>query len=344
MSRQFNPYDFQYITDEIDAQVAVQGSISDAGQVADVPRALIPINDDYLVFGCASIVECLVGDPAMGGSFLNLSREDGIFGNLSWCMGGENVLYYLGTMGGIYRSEIPAPAVCISKEPLPNLLGDESLNPSTHRVTMAYDRKRNGILICITKLADATNSNYWFDLTTEGFFPESYPEECGVYSMCVYPANDPDLSELLVGCADGYIRRFDDTKKDDDIGTTDEAINAYVTFGPIDLSGDTYLDGILEDMEIVLAGGAGNTHSDSNNVTYQVYTGRTAEDAVESAEVATSPKMSGTFTAPGRQRGKRQKRGIRAKFAVIKLYNLTAAQTWGMEKLMVSTKVAGRIM
>jgi hypothetical protein len=344
MSRQFNPYDFQYVTAEVDPQVAVVGSVSDAGQVPDIPRALIPVNDDYLVFGCADSVECLVGDPAAGGSFLNISKEDGVFGSMSWCVGDNNTLYYFGTMGGIYKTVVPGPATCISRDALPNLLKDEAMNPSTHRISMAYDRKRKGILTCITKLADGTNSNYWFDFTTEGFFPESYPTQCGPYSLCVYPANSPTLSELLVGCTDGYIRRFDDTDKDDDIGGTDQAINAYVTFGPIELSGDTYIDGILEDMELVLAGGAGSSHGDSNNVTYQVYIGRTAEDAVESAEVATSPKLSGTFTAPGRQRGKRQKKGVRGKFAMIKLYNLTATQTWGMEKLLVSLKAAGRII
>jgi len=344
MSRQFNPYDFQFTTDEVDPQIAVMGSISDAGQVPDLPRALIPINDDYLVFGCADSVECLIGDPAMGGSFLNLSREDGVFGSMSWCVGDKNTLYYFGTLGGIYRTLIPEPAVCISRDPLPNLLGSELVNPSTHRITMAYDRKRKGILICVTTLATGANSDYFFDLTTEGFFPESYPTQCAAYSTCIYPANDPTLSELLIGCTDGYIRRFDDTDEDDDIGTTDQAINSYLMLGPIDLSGNAYLDGLLEDMEIILVGGAGSSHGDSNDVTYQVYTGRTAEDAVESAEVGTSPKMSGTFTAPGRQKGKRQKRGVRGKFAVIKLYNLTATQTWGLEKLLVSTRVAGRIM
>ena len=56
--------------------------------------------------------------------------------------------------------------MCLSAIALPDLIKDRAADPSTHRITMAYDRRDYGIHICITKLSDGTNYNYWYDLKT----------------------------------------------------------------------------------------------------------------------------------------------------------------------------------
>lgn len=340
MPRQANPWDFAYIAN--DAQSPVAGGNSDAGELGDMVLALIPFKDDYLIFGCATTMWFLAGDPAEGGSINELDLTVGIFGANSWCFDGLGNLFFWGT-NGIYVTPIPGTPKCISEINLPKLVKDEDADPSTHRITLGYDRTRTGILICITKLSDGTNSNYFYDLKSGGFFPETYPDECGSYSLFHYAANDNDYRDLLVGCKDGYIRKFDDTAKSDDVGASDEAIDSYVTFGPIPMAQDPKMKGKLTGLDCVTAGGAASgSESDSDDITFDIFIGNSAEEVIEKLSADTTPSIAGTITAPGRRRGSSIKRKVSGVYLGIKLQNDTAAETWGFEQLLIDVKESGR--
>ena len=340
MSRQAVPWDFAYLAN--DARSPVAGGNSDAGEIGDIIRALIPYKDDYLIFGCATSMWFLAGDAMEGGSLNELDLTVGIFGSQSWCFDGEGNLYFWGT-NGIYMTTIPGTPKCISEIRLPNLVDSEAVDPSTHRITMAYARKRKGILICITKLSDGTNSNYWYDLRSGGFFPESYPDECGVYSAFYYAANDNDYRDLLVGCKDGYIRKFDSSAKDDDKGATDQAINSYVKFGPIPMSQDPDKQGKLSGLNLITAGGgASGSQSDSDSVNFKVYAENSAEKVIEKLSANTNPNMAGTFKAPGRRPGARRKQRVKGAYLGIRLDNIASTETWGFEKLTGTVLPSGR--
>ncbi|KKN77438.1 hypothetical protein LCGC14_0359970 [marine sediment metagenome] len=340
MMRQGNPFDALYGIN--DAQSAVAGHDADVGEIGDIVRALIPYKDDYLVFGCVNTMWLLTGDPAEGGSLNELDLTTGIFGAQSWCFDGEENLWFWGT-NGIYKTKIPGKPICMSEIRLPNLIKAEAVNPSTHRISLNYDRRRAGIVIAITTLSDGSNSNYFYDLRTDGFFPESYPEECGVFSMYHYEAVDPDYRKLMVGCQDGYIRIFDEDAADDDIGASDEAIDSYVTFAPMPMSSDPRLTGKLTGLDIVSAGGAtGGSQSDSDDIYFKVFTANVAEQIIEKLNADVNPNISGTIKAPGRQRGSSIKRKVKGIYAGIKIGNNTAAETWAFEQLMLDFKPAGR--
>lgn len=238
----------------------------------------------------------------------------------------------------------------MSQFSLPGIVGDEAADPSTHRITMAYDRSRSGLLISITLLADGTNSNYFYDLRTideggvAGFFPESYPEECGPYSLFYYAANSTTYRDLLVGCKDGYIRKFDDSAKDDDIGGTDETIESNVSFGPIPCGKDSSSKGKLTKLECVSAGGSPDgTQTDSDAASYEVYADNSAEGVIEKLAAGTSPNIAGTLKVPGRQRGGSIRKKVQAAYLGINLFNNTGTQTWGFEQLLINLKDSGRI-
>ena len=341
MSRQANPWDFAYVAN--DAQTPVKGGNSDAGEIGDIVTALIPYKDDYLVFGCSTSVWFLTGDPAEGGSLNELDLTVGIFGANSWCWDGDGNLYFWGT-NGVYKTAIPGRPLCISEIRLPSLINDETANSSTHRITMVYGRKRAGILICITKLSDGTNSNYWLDLRTNGFFPETYPEECSSYSAFYYDASDTTYRDLLIGCKDGYIRKFDSSAKEDDIGGTNEAIDSYVKFGPIPMSSSSFLTGKLTELFAILAGGApGGSQSDSDDLTFKVFVADDAETIIEKLSADTTPNISGVFSAPGRRKGSTVRKGVRGVYMGIKIGNATAAETWALEQLIYQVKDSGRV-
>jgi hypothetical protein len=339
MSRQANPWDWNTSVSISDAQRPITGSLGNAGESGDIIRALIPYKDDYLILGCSTSISIMTGDPAMMGPIDVLDLTTGIFGAKSWCLGppgkegGAARLYFWGT-NGIYVTEIPGHPVCISALSLPDIVKDEAPDPSTYRISMAFGVRKQGILICITKLADGSNSNYWYDLRTEGFFPEQYPDECGAYSLLNYPANSPTYAGLLVGCKDGYIRVFDEAGKNDDKGATDEAIDSYVVFGPIQIAEDNK-EGKIGNLTIITGGGAASgTHTDSNDIAYEIFTADTAEEVMEKLDANTAPRITGTATNSGKGI-KKDTRKVRGTYGAIRLGNNTASETWSFEKLLV---------
>lgn len=331
MARQNNPYDFAYFAN--DPQAPVAGGNADAGELGDVITALIPYKDDYLVFGCANTVWVMRGDPAAGGSLDEVSLTTGIFGPMSHCWDDKDNLYFFGT-AGIYR--IPpgfGPPENLTAGLLPNIVADLDVDPSTHRIVMAYDRRRIGILIAITTLATGSNVNYWFDLKTQGFFPETYPGEAGVYAAVYYEAQDSDYRRLLVGGRDAYIRYFKDSAKDDDAGGSDDAISSYSTFGPIQLSQDADREGKIISLTVI-------TGTDTDGLSYDVHVADSAEETIDQVEAGSTPFLTGTVQVDNRVARIRVKcRGI---YALIKLYNSTTSQTWAIEKVVAQVTEGGR--
>jgi hypothetical protein len=346
MSRQLNPWDWAYVAN--DAQSPVKGGDADAGEIGDIVRAVAPYRDDYCIHGCATSMWFMAGDPAEGGSINKLDLTVGIFGFNSWCFDGEGNFYFWGD-NGLYVTSVPGKPRCISEQRLPKLVDDEAADPSTHRVTIAYDRTRVGILVCITKLSDGTNSNYWYDLQTKGFFPETYGANRGPYSLLFYAANATANRDLLVGCKDGYIRKFNESLKSDNdtadaAGAGTVAIDSYVGYGPLQINSDVRFQGKISGLDLITAGGAtGGSESDSNNIACKVYVAKTAEEIVEKLDAGTTPNLLKTFKAPGRQRGNTIKQKLKGVYAGIELRNSTVAETWGFEQLLVDAKPAGKV-
>jgi len=341
MSRQADHTDLAYIAN--DAQSPVKGGNSDAGELGDIVRAVIPYKDDYLIFGCAGSIWFLAGDPAEGGSLNELCLTAGILGAKAWTWDKKENLYMLGTTGILRVAPGFGPPENITETSYPDFIKDLAFDPALHRVSMEFDRIENGLLISKVTLADGVNTNWWYDLRTNGLFPEAYPEECGPYSLFYYDSNTPSLRGLLVGCKDGYIRTFDKTKKGDDIGGSDEAIDSYVTFGPAALaSGDKEgkITGLAAEM---VGGGSGGSITDSSDAAFSVFTGRSADDVAEKMILNTGPRMTGTFSAPGRPLGGHKKQKVSGVYAAIRVGNSTADQTWAIEKLIINTGGKGKV-
>ena len=327
-----NPWDWNiYRTTADRATVIGAGS---AGQIGDSVQALIPARDGQLIIGCANSVHVMIDNPAYGGQMVDINGV-GIFDSTSWCFDGDGNLYFWGT-GGIYMLAKGAAAiVCLTAGVMPTLIKDTGADPTTHRITMGFDAVRQGIKICVTLLADGTSQNYWLDLQTKGFFPDTHQTDHGVYSMFQYDANDPDYKGLLFGCTDGYIRVHDDTEKDDD----GSAIDSYVTFGPIPLAEDGR-DGSIEAFDLLLAGGALEDICDDTTV--QVWADDVAGTLIKKLDAGTNPNLAMTFTGPGRARGAKRRRGVRGAYAGIKIGNSTVSESWGMEKMILDAGAPGR--
>jgi len=329
-----NPWDWNiYRTTSDRATVIGNGP---AGTIGDVIRALIPARDGQLVIGCANSMHIVVDNPAFGGQIVDIN-DTGIFGAESWCFDADGSLYFWGT-GGINRIARGVSQVeHLSQLALPDLVQDTGANPSTHRISLGYDPDRNGVKVCATKLSDGSSSNWWLDLRTLGFFPDTHADEQGVYCLFHYNANDPTLAGLLCGCTDGYIRVHDDETTDDD-GT---AIDSYIGVGPIPLA-DSGRDGSIAAFDMVLAGAASGDDDASDGVTLEAWSADTARSVIKQLAAGTSPKISLSFAGPGRIRGGKKRRGVRGAYAGIKVGNSNSGETWGMEKLIIDGGAPGR--
>jgi len=347
MSRQANMFDFAYVAN--DPGTPVYGGASDLGELGDVIRCLAPYKDEYLILGCSNSIWVLFGDPAAGGVIRELSLTTGIFGAKSFCWDNNNNFYFLGN-NGLYRTTVPGTPVCISQLKLPRLIKDEAASPLTHRVILTYDAERHGILVTITLLSDGSNSNYWYDLNAldeqgiGGFFPEVYPDDCGVFSALYYDSNTAAHRSLILGCADGYIRKFDDTVKSDVVGQDSNAINSYVCLGPIAMSRRPRSEGLLAGVDLTVAGGGSDEtyQKNSDDVDFKIYTAKTSEQVLERLAANTNPNFAGTFTGPGNFRGSTRRQTARDVYLGIRLQNTTVDESWGFEDLIIHLKDSGR--
>ncbi len=339
MSKVADPFNWLYGAD--DPMSAVAGNNADAGQCPDIVRSLISFHDDYLIFGCASTIWILRGDPVAGGSLDNLSDTTGMFGSNSWCFDDDRNLYFWGS-GGIYKIKADFSGITnLTELALPDIINDEAADPTTHRITMGYDKKRHGIVVAITVLATGVNSNYFYSFKTKGFYPESYPEECGPYSLFYYDANDTTYADLLVGQKNGYIGKFLNTAKDDDTGVGTETISSYVTY-PITALGDIDTNGKLSELVFDLAGGASNgDFADTDGVSYELHKGKDAETVLEDIIDGATAFTSGTLSGTGRKNKIRPR--MRGAYWGLKLYNSTASETWAINRVLFGAQRAGKV-
>lgn len=333
MTKVGDPWKFLYDFSGDGDTSAVAYSNNRVGVIGDIVTALIPYKDDLLIFGCANSLWLLVGDPVSGGTLAEITANTGIWGARSWCMDNNKNLYFLG-VDGIYKmpvAETSNPPVNISKIKLPNLIADLDLDQRLHRVVLSFDPVENGILISKTALDGGANNNYFYSLLTDGFFPEIYPDSCGIYSSYYYPATDETYKKFLVGGTDGYIREFDGATKNDATTASTSAISSYLTIIQ-KLGEEENRKGMLREFRSIMAGGAsGGDFGDSDGVTWELHKGEDAETVLEAIKDGDTAFASGTWSTTGKQNKSRPR--LKASWVGIKLYNSTASETWALEKL-----------
>jgi len=333
---------FNWVYGSTDPLTAVAGNNTDAGEIGDIIRALVPYGDDYLVFGCAGSIHILTGDPAFSGQIDEIDNTTGIFSPWSWCRDDGGNLYFFGTNGVYVMEGGRSRPRNISEGYLPKLVDDWAVDPSLHRVVLTYDPLNHGIIITRVTLADGTNLNYFFDLKTQSFYPETYPTACGFFCGLYYPSDTPANRGLVLGCNDGYIRKHLRTAKDDDTGATDTAISSYFTLEMLDLNEQAdNKAGKLTSLTFELGGGASSgTFSDSDGCSFDIHVADDAETCLEDIKDGATPIHTGTLSGTGRTRVRTR---IRGKWLGIRFYNATASQTFVVNSVSADIRPAGNI-
>lgn len=324
MSAKNAPRDWDYARTITSPDQAVNGSNpigGSPGNAQDVTNCLIRYNDDTLILGGDHTIQLFAGDPMEGGS-LTIVAPIGIAFGRPFAVDSMHQVYFMSTNGNIYKFTPGAKPVMISQQIKRRL---ENIDLSAVVVSMTWVERWEGLAVWITPY-DSTQqgTNFFYEARTNAWFPDYFAEKkhCpqSVYS---FDGDRPADQMIMLGCRDGYVRLFTDDATDDD-GTE---IESYVLIGPIKTPS---LDSILFKDPLAILG------ADSGDVRYDVYSGRSPEEAFGKA--GTPSKVFGTWTA-GRNTVAAVRRDGRAHFVKI-----SATSPWSIEKIMAWYQVQGLVM
>ncbi len=318
--RQGDPLDWDYGASSSDVARAVAGSSAEAGRVGDGHTAVIPHTDDYMILACSASLWLLRGDPAYGGQIDNLSQNIGVLDKLAWCRGPNGGTIILG-QAGLYA--IPPGGAGFPERLSANLPQElRDVSPVNHSISLAYDARDQGIHIFLSPGSGNSRLHWWFDIKAQAFWPVRLATTSDPTVAMAYASRDPSDSAVLLGCRDGYVRRFRDSWETDE-GTE---VESWVKIGPIRAAGD-YFEGILTDLVGALA-------KDSAGVTWSLLAGTTHEEAVK----ATTVRATGTWSAG---LNSIQWPMVRCGSFVLKLEN-ASLRAWALERVSLGIMPAGR--
>lgn len=335
-SRHRDPQDWQVSQSDVGTPVSSQ--TSKLGIVGDQICAMVPFLDHYMYFGCLDEIWIMRGDPGSGtgAHITNSSRKVGMFGPEAHAFDEKGNMFFL-SMDGFYYFPAGAgfsgdPPENLTYKRLPNLVTALGLNRRTDRVVMEYDKDRYGISV-VTSQMDGLYGTAWFwDLRLNALMPESFADAHHYASaLYYYNSRKSDTRGLLMGGQDGYLRKYDDTQKNDE---GSNAIDAYCTLGPFQAFNKMRRQGSLSELALRLG-------DDTDGVDVQVYAGNGAESVVKSVKNADVPNASETMTGGG-LRPVYRPRTTGSVFAV-QLRNNTVSQRFAIEKITAKITDAGEV-
>jgi hypothetical protein len=288
--------------------------------MGEVINTLMEFSEDILIFGCDHSIWQLSGDPMVGGRFDLISDVVGMPLGAPYCKDPDGTIYFMSGTGHVYSLEAGA-AKSLKNLTATRLPSDFSaINLNTNRIEFQWDEAQQGIRVFIMPLTNAGSTCWFYSARLDAWFKDTFAASRVPYSTYVLDADDPGDRVMLVGNQDGYIRYFDDNADEDD----QSAIDAYVVLGPFQVEKGLY-PFVFQSIQAVL-------DASSDDVTYQLYVGNSAEDASALSGV----DGTGDFVATRSVTHHPRRRGYAA---YVKLFNNSNNETWSMEAIRVKIQV-----
>lgn len=346
MSKKDVPLDWDTAPTVITETQAIAGNSANAGDLGEVINCLIPVNDDVLLFGCDASIWQLTGDPMVGGRFDLVSDVTGMAFGEPWCRDNDGNIYFFGSRGHVFVMEKGSRNLKnLSAMRLPRDLS--SINLDTNLIRMEWNDDAQGFHLFVVPLSGGIGTHYFYSVRLDAWFKDTFGPDRNPVSTFTIDGDDPNDRFLLLGNEDGYVRKWDEDSVTDD-GT---AINSYVYMGPYQVEKGT-VPFVLSELQATLK-------ADSDDVSYRLYIGNSAEDAgnvtgylllqsggrllLSGASLSLGAMLlqglsseshvdvhTGDFSATRSVVHFPRKRGYAA---YIKLFNDDDAETWEMESL-----------
>lgn len=318
-SKVSDPTDFDYAPAvPVPADSAWSSSTGPQGNTGDVIAGLIPYTDDQLIIGMDSSMAIFRGDPMAGGSLDAVTTTIGMAWGEAWCMDPTGTIYFFSNRTGVFQftpGQLPQRmSMAVDSQLL-------AVNTGEYGVRMIWNDRYKTMHVFITLLTTAmATTHYTWESQANAWWQDVFTNTDHNPLCClVFDGNDPQDRVALIGSWDGYVRSISSEATDDD-GT---AILSEVWIGPFLTK---YSDAVLlKEVQAVMG-------ADSEDVTYEIVVGDTAEEALEATSVA-----SGVWSA-GRNFTDNVRRAGYAAYV-----KLTSASDWAMESIRAVLDIRGAV-
>lgn len=318
MSAVGDPTDWNYFTVAISPTQAVAGNNSPLGFIGDVVTAMIPYNDDILIFGGDHTIYLMQGDPMAGGQIDFVSDIIGMAWGTPWCKDPYGNLYFVSNRTGIYTM-VPGQAPQRISQAIEQLLAP--IDTGLNAINMLWDDRFQGVHVFVTLLsAPAVCTHFFYEQRSGAWWTDQFGDtDLNPLCCCIFDGNTPEDRVSLIGSWDGFVRAVSPTATDDD----GNPIESEVIIGP--LLTPNFDDLLFKDIQAIL----GET---SDTITYNIYTGSTAEHALTKSPISTGTLSHGrNINYPVRYSGHA-------------LYvGLVANSPWSMESIRVRIAGQGKV-
>jgi hypothetical protein len=274
MSAVAEPFNFEFFPDLVTETQAVSGASSQVGEIPDLVNALVPMSDDLLAFGCDSSIWMLYGDPMTSGVLNRLSTVTGMAFGSSWCADERGAIYFVGSRSGFYRMTPDGGVQPLSEGRIHRRAQEIDMARFTPRAI--WNDLDGGVhFFFVPTDGKGEAIHYFWERATGAWWPDQFHgagrQVRGVY---LSDGDHPQDRAILLGCADGRVRRWSPSAVDDD----GEQIRASVLVGPV--NPDTFpLESRVTCVEVVLArdqGGAVVGVLGTNEADVPMHVGTTA--------------------------------------------------------------------
>lgn len=290
-----------------------------AGIVGDVVTTLIPYNDDLLIIGTDHQIHQMSGDPMEGGRVDRISDTIGMAWGIPWARDPFGTIYFVSNQLGIY-SMVPGQQPQRISQPIEQLV--QAYNSGTNTIRVLWNDRFQGCHFFFSPTAGpGTTTHLFYEARTGAWWQDQYAStNFDPLCCCTFDGNTPTDRVPLIGSWDGYVRAVDRTATTDD-GT---AFTSSVVLGPLNTKDLDMLN--VKFMQGVLG-------VNSGNVTFQVFTGASAEQALSSTAV-----LSGTWSNAN---GGRNLNNLIRRAGHAIYVKLTSTNYWALEQIRVSLESKG---
>jgi hypothetical protein len=318
MSKIDDPQNWEYGPQAASPADAVALTNSPLGAIGDIVTGMVPYSDNVLFIGGDHTLTMLNGDPADGGSVVSVSNSVGMAWGRAWCIGPDGTLFFMSNQMRFYAVQPGSKPQRISYGIDPLI---ETLNPGTLSVRLFWSEEFQGFHAFLTPLAaPAEATHYFFEQRSGAWWKDTYRDtDMNPLTGCIFDGNEPTDRRLLIGSWDGYVRSVSTTADTDD----GKKIDTEVWIGPFVTP--TFDDLRMNDIQAILDEASGD-------VDYAIFTGNTAQDALDS-----EPFHEGTWEA-----GKNLNQMVRSKGHATYI-RLTSSVRWAMESIRLRLESQGKV-
>lgn len=331
-SRQGDPADWDFGCDMNDDGRAVVSESSRAGVIGDVIQAMIPSGDNSLTFATRNGMYLLRGDP-VDGSMVEISNDIGILSPTAWARSPGGVVCFLSS-DGVYVANAGSadhPSRW-SAERCPDKL--RNVDPTANRISMAYDVASRGFHLFITPTS-GRGVHWWLDMANRACWPVDVPASMQpVAASRIQGASG--MPEVVIGCADGYLRKFSSTAESDD----GDDLRSHVILGPFPAGRGELEDALISEIHGILS-------DNSGVVNWRIIAGHSAEAVADAAEAGVIADLAGEgvsgVSATGswsENRNRVQRPRVRGPWAAVWL---ASTAQWAYEGIAVAINQLGRV-